>query len=659
MYMHGIQQSRTALTGYFFRALIATGFVGLLALASCGGSGSSGSQSLSTSGTDTVSGNTGAATDTGAAMVTLTDAPGDFLSYMVNVVSLKLTRADGTVVETVPTATQVDFAQLVNLSEVISAENIPSGSYVSASLTLDYSNASLVVDNGAGGIAVSASNIIDGATNAPLVSPNNEITVSLQLPSNSPFVVTQGTIANLALDFNLAASNTVAPTTISSTTAASSVSVTVNPILTASLVPDASKQIQVRGPLVSVTNTSTATSYTVNVRPFFNGSGTQGQLVVNTTATTGFIVNGTAYTGTAGLTALSALDAGTMTSAVGSFDISTRIFTAATITAGTATTGSILDSVEGTVIARSGDALTISNGLISPRDNGAVAFSAMTTVTVAATTGVTEESQTGTFGPQDISVGQHGQFFGTLSTTTSGGSTLDATQGSAQLSSTTLSGVVISSTANTVTVTLESLDGQAAAALNFAGTGASTAQNASAAAYVVSVPASLLTTPPTAGSPIRFQGFVTPFGAAPPDFVALSLTNYVNTNSQLDLVWKKPGLTAPFVAPLSATNVVIAQSTLQTAAQDLVFLASQRFTPSTLTSGLTLVPNASATFTAYAIGHGSSNKIDTYTSFADLITALGTDLNGSTALLQIEANGPYDSATGVLSVNQLLVLLSD
>ena len=150
----------------------------------------------------------------GTAMVTLTDMPGDFLSYMVNVVSLKLTRSDGATVETVPAVTTVDFAKLVNLSEVISAQQVPAGEYTGVALTLDYNSATIVIDNGSGGLTVPASNIINGATNNPLVSPNNRMTVSLQLPSAAPLVITNGTVSHLALDFNLSASNTVAPSTI-------------------------------------------------------------------------------------------------------------------------------------------------------------------------------------------------------------------------------------------------------------------------------------------------------------------------------------------------------------------------------------------------------------------------------------------------------------
>jgi hypothetical protein len=601
-------------------------------------------------------------------MITLTDAPGDFLNYMVDVVSLKLTRADGTVVETVPTTTEVDFAQLVNLSAVLSAESIPTGRYVAASLTLNYTGASLIVNNGASGLSVAAGNIIDGATATPLVAPNNEITVSLSLPAGNPLVITAGAVANLALDFNLAASNTVTPAGITSSTAAASVTVTVNPVLTASLVPDTSKQIQVRGALASVTNTASATSYTVNLRPFFNGPGaTSGQFVVATTATTTFNVNGTAFAGSAGLIALSALPTGTITSATGSFDVTTGSFTAATVTAGSSSLGSTLDSVEGTVTARNGDTLTIGSGLFIPHYLGGASVARQVTVTVAATTSVSETGESGMFGLQDISVGQHAQFFGTAATgaggaTSTGGTataTLDASAGSVTLTATPLVGQVLSSTTGSVTLSLQSLDGESASVFNFAGTGASTANDASAASYVASVPAGLISVPITAGSTIRLSGFVTPFGTAPPDFAGISLVSYANTNAQLHVQWNRPGVSMPFVPPLSAANVQIAQSTLKSAARDNLTVGSQQLDPASIAAGLSLIPNSAATNPEFAISHSSSDQINTYSSFTDLITALTTDLNGTAALLQIAASGPYDATTGVLSVNQVAFVLSD
>ena len=54
-------------------------------------------------------------------MVGLTDVDRDFLFYSVDVVSLSLRKADGTVVQALPTRQRVDFAQLVDLTELVTA----------------------------------------------------------------------------------------------------------------------------------------------------------------------------------------------------------------------------------------------------------------------------------------------------------------------------------------------------------------------------------------------------------------------------------------------------------------------------------------------------------------------------------------------------------
>ena len=630
----------------------------------------------------------------GTAMVTLTDMPGDFLSYMVNVVSLKLTRSDGTTVETVPKTTTVDFAQLVNLSEVLSAQQVPAGNYTGVALTLDYGSATIVIDNGAGGLTVPAANIVNGATNKALVSPNNQMTVTLQLPSDSPFVVTTGAISHLALDFNLSASNTVAPSTIASTTMASALMVTVNPVLVASLTPDVTRPVRVRGPLVSVTNTSSQTSYTVQVFPFFTDADDgMGQVVVYTTTTTAFTLNGTAYTGTAGLTALAALPTGTMTLALGTFDATSKTFTAAQVFAGTSVPGAGLDSVEGTVVARSGDVLTVRHAFFEPEEGGGVTggevdsatgstmsnvmgstmsgsmgtssmgtsdfgFSGVVTVTVAAATMVTEDGQSGTLGPQDISVGQHLQAFGKASTDTSGNRTLDASSGSVRLMVTRAWGQFTSAASGVVTINLQALDGLPAAAFNFAGTG-TMGNDSTASAYTVSVPAALPLPNLSAGFPIAFDGFVTAFGSAPPDFAAETLVDFTTATAHLHLEWMAPGPTAPFVSPLSATNAMMTQATVQSAAQHVVLIGPVMEDPGSVSAGLSFVPNTSASHMIFAIGHRSSWQFQVYMTFGDFVTALGGDLNGTTQLLRVEAAGPYDMSTGVMSANFMAVLLSD
>ena len=81
--------------------------IALLGLSACGGGGGGGGQ-VPAPGTGCT------ASTCGTAMIGITDADGDFLSYSVDVVSLTLTKADGAIVETLPVRQRVDFADLVD-----------------------------------------------------------------------------------------------------------------------------------------------------------------------------------------------------------------------------------------------------------------------------------------------------------------------------------------------------------------------------------------------------------------------------------------------------------------------------------------------------------------------------------------------------------------
>ncbi len=569
--------------------------------------------------------------------------------------SLQLTRSDGTVVQTVPVTTQVDFAQLVNLSEIISADQIPSGQYVSAELTLDYNGATIVVNNGTTGVPITT--VINGSTGKPLVSPtssivppNSEVTLTLMLDSNNQLYISQGVIANLALDFNLAASNMITPSDTAPTT------VTVNPVLSGSLVPDASKQIRVRGPFVSADTTTS--SFIINLRPFFNSSGTFGQLTVGTTTTTTYSINGTSYTGSAGLTELATLTAGTMIVAYGTWDTTSKTFTASSVFAGSSVPGVDHDSLSGTVVARSGNTVTVANGFCERMQPAGMAFYRQTTVTVGSATTVTEQGQSGSFTIADISVGQHIQAMGTFSAGSSSSSTpsLDATAGSVQLVPTTVSGSVSTLAMSTVTLNLQSIDGFAASAFNFAGTGMTSAQDATASAYTVALLSGLTTGPLSASSPAQFIGFVAPFGAAPPDFNAMTSVSYANTSAQLWVSWMA-GYAMPFTT-LSSTELVIGPAALKASTRDVLRIGFQISNPSTLAGGLQIMPDMSATNPHFVIGHLMSWKVESFTTFSDFVAALMTDL-GTTDVIQLSARGPYTATTGMLSADDVEVLLND
>ena len=650
--MSAVRQSRNPWTAFARGLFAGVCALSALALAGCGGSGMS-----SLPGTSPPT-SQNACANCGTAMISMTDAPGDFASYIVSIDSLTLTNADGQQVQTVPKTTPVDFAQLVNLSEILSAEQIPPGQYTSATLTLDYTNATIVVDTSSGAVTVPAADILNAQTGKPLTG---QVTVTLSFAAGNQLVITPGTVSNLALDFNLAASNTVDLN-------ANPITVSVSPSLTASLTPDITKQIHVRGPLVSV---STANDdYVVNISPFHDTDDGFGQLTVDTTSTTSFLVNGTTYTGSAGLTALAALPANTMTAAYGTWDQTAHTFTASIVDAGSSVTGETGDSVVGTVMARSGDTLTVSNALVflplASSPDWEFGFQRQMTVTIGAGTSVTEQGQSGTLPIADISVGQKARFAGNftgststtsmMSSTTSGG-TLDATSGSVELLPTDGVGLFSSSSSGQMTVNLQSLGHVQASNLTFTGTGTTASQDASAAAYQVSIPTSFSTASLAAGLPVSFQGFVDPYGAAPPDFTARTVVSSGQAQAWLSVSWTSPGDATPF-SILTSSEMLLSQTTLEGAATHVIHIDWTTIDPATLSTGLELVPDTrSSDFQSFAIVHTASREIDTYSTFTDFSAALMSDL-GSASALRVTAEGTYGSG-GVLTVDHMIVALNN
>ncbi len=623
------------------------------ALSACGGGGGSASVAADNCGSAAC----------GAAVVTITDAPGDFLSYSVDIVSLKLQREDGTLVETLPLATTVDFAGLVDLTEVISARQIPAGKYVAGSVTLDYasSNRSIVVDDGsAGGLSVEP---VDGS-GAPLGS----VEMQVQLDRSRPLVITARSAAHLAFDFDLLASNTV-------DTAAAKV--TVSPVLVASVVPPESKELRVRGPLVGTD--AAAGTYTVTVRPFYSTATSQGEFTVHVNAATSYEIDGVGYTGDAGLAQLATLPAGTLTAAFGTLTTANQTFTAARVLAGSSVENSRQDGVAGVVVARSGNTLSI-RGVTLERRNGRCGYDRRPlTITIDDSTGVTRAGQAAAFAIGDISVGQRIHAFGELDATGDPAHpVLDATGatgGRVRLEVTSLWGILNSATAGSggsaglVDLGVKFIEGRpmldhhGAATFDFAGTGLTPADDATATNYLVDTGILALPASFVPGAPARFFGFVTPFGTAAPaalppvaHFKAVTLVDYAETRAWLKVSWQHPGVTAPFLAPLEASGLTLGD--LAAARRHSIGIGPQRIDLTALAGAVQIVGDA-GTGALYAIARESAAATDTYASFADFVTALGTALDGTRTVEHVVAQGTYNVATRVFTARKLVVVIEE
>jgi hypothetical protein len=139
-------------------------------------------------------------------------------------------------------------------------------------------------------------------------------------------------------------------------------------------------------------------------------------------------------------------------------------------------------------------------------------------------TAANQSSATPTHTTAEISVGSLIDAFGTASKDNSGKVTLDATSGRARLDLTQVQGLLAGSTNGNVTLNLQTIGGQPVSLFNFAGTGSAGGANTDPTRYLVNTSA-LGLSHFFLGQGLLSIGFVSPFGAAPPDFNALTVAS--------------------------------------------------------------------------------------------------------------------------------------
>ena len=587
----------------------------VLGLASCGGG-------MSSNG------------DMGSVNVGMTDAPGDFLSYAVDVTSLTLTKANGTVVETLPQRTRIDFAQLVDLTEFVTGATIPAGNYVSATLQLDYvtNPADIEVDDGNGNPQkVVAGNVKDSQGNQV-----RTLSMKVQLDDAKPLPIAPGIPALFDLDFNLAASNQVDMTNPLAPV------VTVNPLLVADVNPDAPKPHRIRGPLDGV-NTQAGT-FTLVLRPFNLLQGNHGRLTFFTDSNTAFEIDQTSYVGGAGLAALEADGPLTATVAIGTFDLLNRRFIATEVLAGSSVAFGTDDVITGNVLSRTGDTFVVKGAELARKD-GTLTFMDTVTVTVdPTTTKVRKEGTMGTFATNDISVGQRLNAFGTSN---AGGTTLDATSGLVRLLVTQINGVVSSASGTAIMMNLARIDGRPIASFVFTGTGT---PDASPVSYQVN-PNGLPLGTIGNGTPLKVRGFVQPFGAATAtdDFNAITLIDTTGAPATLVVGW--PSLEpAPFNT-FTASSMKV--NLLNAGGFHDVFRGGVDTQLAT-----TDVPTVEAPDPAHGLFViGVNGMVQVYTRFSAYQQALQTDLGTKQARSFAAWGGTYDDGSKTLAAGAMATLL--
>lgn len=579
------------------------------------------------------SSNSGDGEEKGKVTISLTDAQGDFVTYAVNVKSITLTRANGSEIETLPVTTTVDFAQYVDVMELITAASVPLGAYTKATMVLDYSAADIRVENSAGE-SVNVTSIKDADGNDV-----TELEVSVYLENQNKLVIAPGLISHLALDFDLKSSNTV---TFADNGSAQLV---VEPTLVADIDKECPKVQQVRGLMVKVEEDKGR--FFVNLCPFnHNLKGEKedfGQVIVLSGTETVYEINGEGFVGNDGLAALADIDSDTAVLVKGEMKFNPSRFEATEVYVGVSVPSVEGDVIMGSVLSRDGNTLSV-NGVVLSQTGQHIRLNDTVMVTLSENTVVKKQRSMDTFSIADISPGQNIWITGSLSNSDSETLALDATSGTARLLFTTLRGHVAADTSGSdLNVELGTIDLRKAELFDFSGTGSDGDNDAEPTSYEIET-GDISTAGFDYGDPIKLYGFVNAYGQAPYDFAATTLVNYVTMPSFLTLKWS-PSTAAPFESMTDESLVVDLN-----AATVHHLLFNSHISQDGDDDTMTIVP---ADKSVYVIK--MRLNIYVYSDFAEFVGKLDELLDGNNRVSRLFSTGAYQADSGILTTTYLTI----
>jgi hypothetical protein len=612
----------------------------------------------------------------GVAWVSLTADPGNFTSYLVTVESVVLAGKTVGNVSAVGVAEVVDLTKLTNLSELWSTASLPVDTYTAATITLNYSSAAIyVMVNG-----VPTQVTPTDPTGAALTT----VTVTVNLdPSNQltlqPTYATSNAL-RLAFNFDLAASSSINLSTSPPT-------LTVKPFMTVATSAADNKLIRVRGPLInSSVNSGT---YTTVVRPFFDEVNSLGTLTLfNDPNTTIYALGGVTYVGKAGLTALSQTSAGsTMTAAFTTFEptptnavgITAGIFHSNYVIAGSTLEDFYTNGLEGDVIARNGNTLTLRGSTLFVNASQLVQVQSQDSFVLLGPSTLVTADGVSTLGPlnyNSVSVGQHITARG-LPSVTNSVLTLDSTgstatnTGSVRIQSSEAFGSLVSSASGSLLLNLQAINNWPVSVFNFAGTGTSAGQDATPANYLVNTGTLTLPVAP-AGDALAIDGYISPFGTAPPDFIAAAINAEPTIPATLLVTWTGTGTAAPFSSLTSSglsidlANAAFGGGLILIGAEsiDITTLgATPQIVPEVPTGVPTPPPGAPPVFQPrFSVGPGGSaavtvNPILSFNGFGAFVNQLNTTFATPTPATKFVANGVYNRASNIFTATRINVVL--
>jgi hypothetical protein len=605
----------------------------------------------------------------GTGVVTLTTQRGHFTSYVVNIDAIEMTRKDGTVIELPTLNLRVDLAQISSYVNLLETPALGEGSYVSATIVLDYTAPYITIDYPG---QLGTTTLIDSQTAA---APTTQ-TFTITLDPNNPMTVGNQTAGVVNFNIDLEASNTI------DTSKGLPATVTVHPVVTVTSTPVYTKPVLSRGIFVYVDSKNN--DFVMNTRPLHDvvSNQTFGALTVIPNAQTYWNIDGVPYSGANGLAALAKLQSQTAELQIGAIGVGNGqpapfgnlgqdlpSFTATEVYVGSSLESTIQDHITGVVAEISADTLTIVGGWSVDR-LGDPGFAMVIPVTVGTSTIVSADGNANVSPTlNSISVGQFIDVSGVVTYVADGSTnpaSLDATAGQVRIQPTTLWATLVP-TASTTTVSLDRVAYYEPANFNFAGTGTSTTFDATAGNYIINTGSLTVPTSPTDAlfpGLLRIVGTANTFGQGPPYFTASSIQDASALPQRLILEWSGSGSNNPYtnVAPSGLLSVNLNDANLAPGVAGAVHVIRSGLSerdvnslPNPNPGVLVIVPSApTATGSLFTIGN-TATGLSVYNTPATFAVAVASAATSTTATPtnKLVATGQYDPSTGTFTATNI------
>jgi hypothetical protein len=565
-----------------------------------------------------------------------------FSNYLITIDAITLTRNDGAVVEPLSTPEIVDLAQVTDMAELVEAPAVPEGTYVSAQVTLDYTSASIWL------------NQYGGSVLATPVDPSGDVmttaTVTITFDPAHPLVITNNVSNRVSLDIDLTAFNSVD---------AKTATVTVQPFIV--MTPAVADQtvMRARGNLVL---TQPPGDYIMNARPFYDLVSELGAVTVNVSDKTYYNINGSVLTGSAGLAALGALPVNSSVAAYGTLgDLSTitPTFNATQVYAGTSLESELGEYASGTVTSRVGDVVTVRGvTYLTPLGDTFIYPSAQ--ISLAGAAGVAQDGVVNSaLSIDDVSIGSQITVYGTGSISTANALSVDATSGLVRIAPSQLYGGLRSTAAGTTVLSLDSLNGWPMAAFNFPSTAAA-GPLVDPTNYSINT-GSLSVSGVATGELVRMTGAPSAFGAPAPNFTATTATPGTATEQQLVVEWINGGAAAPFSSYSRGLVVDLANADINPG------VAYIRTGPSVvLLNSLSASPLITTTGAqgplVLAVGNDVlTNGVSVYNTLDPFVAQVKNSFPSGTAnrLFRLVAYGQYSSTSNTFVATRIYVAIQE